>query len=178
MRWRLLIEEMGVAVYIEPLGKDDTRGASIFSNDFPAIIIDQKEKLPGVRSFTLIHELGHLLLRHSGISNFDPRNVVERFCNRFAAAFLLPVEAVEAAFPKNLLGTKGEPEMSILSAASNKLCVTIPQLALRLEELKLAKPGYFNQIVRVLAPPKPKKRGGGWARIQVCLSIAIWSSVA
>jgi Zn-dependent peptidase ImmA (M78 family) len=160
MRWRVLVEDLGVSVYVETFGEDDSRGVSIFFNDFPAIVIDQAEKLSGARSFTLLHECGHLLLRQSGISNFSSRNTVERFCNKFAAAFLLPVEAIEAAFPRQALEAD-EPTIAELKAAAIKLCVTISQLALRLEELGRAKPGYFNRVVSVLSPPTPKKRSKG-----------------
>jgi Zn-dependent peptidase ImmA (M78 family) len=139
--WRILIEYLGVAVYIEPLGEDDSRGVSIFFNDFPAIVIDQNEKLFGARSFTLLHEFGHILLHQSGISNFNSRSTVERFCNKFAAAFLLPIEAVEAAFSREVL--ESEPTIPQLEAAAKKLCVTISQLARRLEDLGRTKTGYL-----------------------------------
>lgn len=160
-RWRGLIEDFGIAVYIEPLGEDDSRGVSIFFNDFPAIVVDQNEKFAGARSFTLFHELGHLLVRQSGISNFNSRNTVERFCNHFAAAFLLPVEAIEAAFPTDVLESTEDPEISALGAMASKLCVTISQLALRLEELEFVQKGYYKRVVSVLRPPTPKKRGKG-----------------
>ncbi len=161
VQWRILLEDLGVSVYIEPLGADDSRGLSIFFNAFPAIVIDQHERLSGARSFTLFHEYCHLTLRQTGISNFNPRNTVERFCNRFAAAFLMPREAIEAAFPKDVLDSKDDPSIAELSAAATKLCVTISQLALRLEELEVAKAGYFKKIVSVLTPPKPKKKSKG-----------------
>jgi Zn-dependent peptidase ImmA (M78 family) len=161
VRWRALIEDLGVSVFVEPLGDDDSRGVSLFFNDFPAIIVDQNEKLAGARSFTLLHEFGHILVRQGGISNFNPRNVVERFCNQFAAAFLLPVEAVQAAFPKGVLHSGDDPTIPILSAAANKLCITISQLALRLEELGFANKGYYQRVARVLKPPTPKARGKG-----------------
>jgi Zn-dependent peptidase ImmA (M78 family) len=156
IRWRILVEGLGVAVYIEDLGEDDSRGISIFFNDFPAIVVDQNEKLAGAKAFTLFHELGHLLIRQSGISNFNSRNAVESFCNKFSAAFLLPIEAIEAAFAASALDT--EPTIAELSAAARKLCVTISQLALRLEEIGRAKKGFYNRISKVLSPPIPKTR--------------------
>jgi Zn-dependent peptidase ImmA (M78 family)/transcriptional regulator with XRE-family HTH domain len=158
--WRILIENLGVAVYIEPLGEDYSRGISIFFNDFPAIVVDQNEKLSGARSFTLLHEFGHILLRQSGISNFNSRNTIERFCNQFAAAFLLPIEAIEAAFPRDVLESE-EPTIPQLEAAAKKLCVTISQLARRLEDVGRAKTGYFNRIVSTLSPPVPQKPSKG-----------------
>ncbi len=157
MRWRVLVENMGVSVYVEPFGKDDTRGVSIFFNAFPAIVIDQQEKFTGARLFTLFHELCHLLLRQAGISNFNGRNSVEAFCNRFAAAFLMPVEAVEAVFDLSKLKS-GEPEIADLEFAAAKLCVTISQVALRLEQLGYTESGYYKRIASKLRPPTPKRK--------------------
>jgi Zn-dependent peptidase ImmA (M78 family) len=163
-RWRLMVEDSGVSVYIEPLGEDDSRGASIYFNAYPAIIIDQNEKHPGARNFTLFHEYCHLLLRQTGISNFNPRNQVEAFCNRFAAAFLMPREAIEAVVITPEGGAKIEPGVSDLDFAAKRLCVTISQLALRLEHLELAREGYFKRVTAKLKPPtaKPKRKGGDW----------------
>ena len=159
-KWRILVEDLGVSVYVEPLGEDDTRGVSIFFNDFPAILIDQNEKMYGARSFTLMHEFCHILLRQAGISNFNSRNSVEAFCNKFAAAYLLPFEAIEAAFPRDVLES-GAPSIPDLETAAKKLCVTISQLALRLEEIGRAKGGYYKRIVSALKPPVKKKKGTG-----------------
>jgi Zn-dependent peptidase ImmA (M78 family) len=160
---RIRVEDLGVSVYIEPLGDDDSRGVSIFFNDFPAIIIDQHEKHDGARLFTLFHELCHLLVRQTGVSNFSNRNDVERFCNRFAAAFLMPREAVEAVIALPQSGTI-DPSISDLAFGAEKLCVTISQLALRLEQLGLADAGYFKRITAQLRPPTPpkKRKGGDW----------------
>jgi Zn-dependent peptidase ImmA (M78 family)/transcriptional regulator with XRE-family HTH domain len=156
-RWRVLVENLGVSVYVEPFGADDTRGSSVFSNAFPAIIIDQNEKFPGAKLFTLFHELCHLLIRQAGISDFKPKNSVEAFCNRFASAFLMPVEAIKAVFDMEKIKA-AEPAIDELASAANKLCVTISQLALRLEQLEYTKSGYFKRITSKLTPPTPKKK--------------------
>ncbi|MER9877610.1 ImmA/IrrE family metallo-endopeptidase [Mesorhizobium sp. M0118] len=159
-RWRRMIEDMGVSVYVEPLGKDDSRGVSMYFNEFPAIIIDQNEKQHGARLFTLFHELAHLLIRQTGISNFSPRNAVENFCNRFAASFLMPREAVQAVFDV-ADGKKIEPDLPQLEFAARKLSVTISQIALRLEHLEYAPKGLYARIAKLLRPPSPKPKGKG-----------------
>ena len=153
----MLVENLGVSVYIEPMGADDTRGLSIYFNEFPAIVIDQNEKMSGARLFTLFHELAHLLIRQAGISDQRPGNNVEAFCNRFAAAFLMPREAIESAFTAEAL-KRGEPEIPELQFAADKLCVTISQIAVRLEQLGYAEPGYYRRISSKLKKPTPKVR--------------------
>jgi Zn-dependent peptidase ImmA (M78 family) len=49
--------------------------------------------------YTLIREYAHLLIRRPGISDQNPRNPVEAFCNRFEAAFLMPIEALRRLLP-------------------------------------------------------------------------------
>lgn len=157
--WRIRIEKFGVSVYVESLGADESRGVSIFFNRFPAIVVDQSEKNYGARNFTLFHEFCHLLLRQTGISNFNEQNRVERFCNRFAAAFLMPPEAIRAVLEVPEHGHI-EPLINNLDFAAKKLCVTISQIALRLEHLNLAPQGYFLKIARTLNHPNvaPKKK--------------------
>ncbi|MDL0403686.1 ImmA/IrrE family metallo-endopeptidase [Corynebacterium lehmanniae] len=48
--------------------------------------------------FSLAHELGHVVLGCTGISDHSEHADVERWCNRFAAAVIAPAEAVELAF--------------------------------------------------------------------------------
>lgn len=157
IRWRRLVEDMGVSVYVEPFGQDDSRGVSMYFNAFPAIIIDQREKNVGARNFTLFHEFCHLLIRQAGISNFSAKNSVEAFCNKFAASFLMPRKAIEAAFPYGAL-QNAEPSIAELNIAANKLCVTLSQLSLRIEDLGLVKQGYFNKTIKVIAPAIKKKK--------------------
>ena len=66
-------------------------GMATFVNArFPAIIINRNFNVERKR-FTLMHELGHLLLKIN--PEFTPKEV-ERICDRFAGAVLLPREVV------------------------------------------------------------------------------------
>jgi Zn-dependent peptidase ImmA (M78 family) len=152
-RWRTMVEALGVSVYVEPLGNDGSRGVSDTFNGFPAIIIDQGEKAHGARIFTLFHELAHHFVRQVGISDFRGGNAVERYCNRFAAAFLMPPEAISLVLPNAGVG-KREPTLSELDQAARRLCVTIRSMALRMQDLNYAGSGYYNEITAVLNKPK------------------------
>ena len=52
--------------------------------------------------FTLAHEIAHLWLGESGVSNFEmvtsPEHSVERWCNEVAAEFLVPSESIREEF--------------------------------------------------------------------------------
>jgi len=66
--------------------------------DLPVIVVNGKDESQGGKAFTLIHELCHVLLGESAISNetgdyptlapADRR--IERFCDAVAAATLMP----------------------------------------------------------------------------------------
>lgn len=157
-KWRTRVEGLGVSVYVEPLGDDGARGVSLYQTPFPAIIVNQNEKHIGARCFTLLHELAHILLRHAGISDLNRTHRVERFCNRFAAAFLMPAEAVRSVI--ELGDGLREPSLQSLGFAADKLCVTMSSLALRLEEIGIAPTGYYRKMARnlaKLATPAPAK---------------------
>ncbi len=96
-RWRSAFENAGVIVYQVPyVDLSEMRGFAISKNPLPIIAYNSSETDAG-RVFTLLHEFGHLLLGetviHSSSVLFAPEDATkEGFCNRFAAAFLIPEE--------------------------------------------------------------------------------------
>ncbi len=70
------------------------RGFSIADEVAPFIVINDRDARPAW-SFTLLHEMVHLLLGHTGISGDSAENEVERFCNDVAGEFLLPARELE-----------------------------------------------------------------------------------
>lgn len=95
--WKKAVEEMGVLVFQESLGDvSQVRGLSLQYEKWPIILINSKDSTRA-KTFTLLHELCHLLLNQTGICNVeapedraDPNNDIEKFCNAFAAAVLVP----------------------------------------------------------------------------------------
>ncbi len=73
------------------------RGFSIYENDLPIIGINDEDR-PPAKSFTLIHELVHLLKRESTICNvmFNAKaaQAEEVFCNAVAGELLVPRKAL------------------------------------------------------------------------------------
>jgi Zn-dependent peptidase ImmA (M78 family)/transcriptional regulator with XRE-family HTH domain len=98
--WRKAIERLGVLVFQLPLPVEETRGFSLLEDTLPTIVLNKKDHIRA-RIFTLFHEYGHLLLNTSGICNWQNQNSspetdesVEKFCNHFAGAFLVPRDAL------------------------------------------------------------------------------------
>jgi Zn-dependent peptidase ImmA (M78 family) len=104
--WRQALYRVGIFVFKDAFREESFSGFSLYDDVFPIIYVNNS--VPETRQiFTLFHELGHLLFHTSGI---DPRDAgyvdrlperprhIEVLCNRFAAQFLLPEKAFEAAF--------------------------------------------------------------------------------
>jgi len=100
-RWREKIEGLGVLVFqLSRIPVKEVRGFAI-ANDgvVPVIAVNAKDSYSG-RCFSLLHELAHLMLGESSISDYDesageaPRfpeaDRIEVFCNAVAAATLIP----------------------------------------------------------------------------------------
>ena len=102
--WRLAVEGLGVLVFQTGIFgghypvdvKSDMRGVAIHFDRLPIILVNSQDSLTG-RIFTFMHELGHLILRQSGLSNFaDFEDLVpdEVFCSAFASELLIPSSAI------------------------------------------------------------------------------------
>ena len=96
------IEGMGVLVLKQSdLTKLRARGMCLFARPLPIIVFGNEE--PSAQAFTIVHEFGHVLQGASAISG-NPRfgsqkmsdqKAIESWCNRFAASFLIPLQALE-----------------------------------------------------------------------------------
>jgi Zn-dependent peptidase ImmA (M78 family) len=152
--WRNEIERHGVFVYAFPLG-DECSGLTISHDGLTAICVNDKNTNNGRRIFTMLHEYCHALRRQSGISDENKESPAERYCNRFAAAFLVPASALI-----NLIGEATETrEFSVNDVArlAVKMKVSVAAMALRLEHLGYAKPGLYDKVVSIAVPKKEPK---------------------
>ncbi|MGD9739706.1 MAG: ImmA/IrrE family metallo-endopeptidase [Bauldia sp.] len=97
--WRSQIEGLGVLVFqASRVESEEASGFAIWGDPLPAIVVNRKDAYPR-RVFSLLHELAHLMLRQSGVSDLEwegPRptgdQAIEAFCNATAAAALMPRE--------------------------------------------------------------------------------------
>lgn len=97
--WRSRIEDAGVLVFqASRIDQDEASGFAFWADKLPFMVVNRKDAYPR-RIFSLLHELAHLMLHQSGVSDLpvegsrrqqDER--VEIFCNQVAAAALMPKE--------------------------------------------------------------------------------------
>lgn len=95
--WRSRIEELGVLVFqASRVESSEASGFAYWADELPFVVVNRKDA-PGRRLFSLLHELAHLMLHQSGVSDLDPEGRrpvsderVEVFCNKVAASALMP----------------------------------------------------------------------------------------
>jgi len=64
------------------------------SDDYAPVVFVNGADAKSAQIFTVVHELAHLLIGETGLSDIEPGadNATERWCNQVAAEFLLPSE--------------------------------------------------------------------------------------
>jgi Zn-dependent peptidase ImmA (M78 family)/transcriptional regulator with XRE-family HTH domain len=106
--WKHLAESAGALVFqMERVKVDEARGLSMFHSELPVVVVNPGDSPKG-RVFTLLHEVGHLGLRSSGLCDRGEDVAEEAYCNAVAAAALMPREA----FLGQIIGMRGEQHWS------------------------------------------------------------------
>jgi Zn-dependent peptidase ImmA (M78 family)/transcriptional regulator with XRE-family HTH domain len=167
--WRTVIENAGTFVTIKNFPLGDCKGFTIYDHrEAPIIVISKKERFDPARTFTLIHEYAHLLIREPGLSDHNDRNPVEAWCNQFAGAFLMPRDTI-----RQLIGAwPNEPQEWTLDEIRNwarRLKVSQQALAIRFEALGLAREGFYTRIKAQQGQVArlPEQDGGNYVNTQV-----------
>lgn len=141
-----LLEDNNIKI-IEVSVEDGFDGMQAFVNDtIPVIAINRmKLKSPDRIRFTILHELGHLLLP---IENL-PEKEKERYCNQFAASLLI---SKTSAF-KELGSKRNKLMIEELGELKKEYGISIQALVMRAKDLDIISKNYcknfffmFNQI--------------------------------
>jgi Zn-dependent peptidase ImmA (M78 family) len=99
----MLVMRGGVVVSdtTRPLDVDEFRGFAIADPIAPVVFVNARDAY-SAQVFTLIHEITHVWINQSGISNPDPSDFsvhdFEKFCNKVAARVLVPADDFQAAW--------------------------------------------------------------------------------
>lgn len=92
--WKRILEDNGILAFQINIQQREIKGFSIIEGELPAFIVNKADEANS-KIFSLFHELAHILLNESGICDMvedahSPQ--IEKFCNHFAGAFLVPSE--------------------------------------------------------------------------------------
>lgn len=163
---RARLEAAGVLVMISgvvghnthrELDVDEFRGFALADDLAPVIFVNGSDSNAG-KVFTLAHELAHLALGNSGVSNpaFDVRNsaIEERWCNSVAAEFLVP----EAMFNQHRTGAAIAEQ---LNALAKYFGVSTQVILGRFREVGVIDWNTYLSLLGTEANKATKPRGGG-----------------
>ncbi len=86
------------------LNPEEFRGFALVDSVAPLVFINRADT-QAAQIFTLVHELAHIWLGESALSDTDivgqTTNSIERWCNRVAAEVLVPLQELHAVFDVN-----------------------------------------------------------------------------
>jgi Zn-dependent peptidase ImmA (M78 family)/transcriptional regulator with XRE-family HTH domain len=99
--WRTRIEDVGALVFQSTrFSTEEASGFAIAGDILPIVVVNRNDTLTR-RTFSLLHELAHLMIRISAVSDLEtdaarpPEDQpIEVFCNQVAAAALMPKDAL------------------------------------------------------------------------------------
>jgi len=148
--WRRKMEEHDILVFVVSgphysVSLQEMRGFAIAKPELPAIVVNGKDPSQGGKAFTLLHELTHVVLGESAISNGATEELVsspeeqniERFCDQVAAAAIMPRQMM-----LSMAGSANSAERqwsdSELRAMSNAIGASREAVLLRLVTLRRA----------------------------------------
>lgn len=153
---RRRLEEQDVLVfvvsgphYIVPL--DEMRGFALAKPDLPVVVVNGRDYSQGGKCFTLLHELAHIALGESAISNGTgeafrasaEEQRVERFCDAVSAAVLMPTDLL-LSFPSVKPSGLRKWSDEDLRHVANEIGVSREALLLRLVSMKRASWGFYH----------------------------------
>ena len=168
--WRHALERCGVAVFLFPLGEGSCRGFSLWRDALPVIAVNTAWN-EEARVFTLFHEFGHLITRTSSacIEGIDTRGSagdrVERWCEAFAAALLMP-DAEVRKLVRQKIGRDGHvSDVNDIGWLARRFKTSLRAATIRLIELGLSSWTTYRDLP-VAGDKKLGGGGGGGGRVR------------
>jgi Zn-dependent peptidase ImmA (M78 family)/transcriptional regulator with XRE-family HTH domain len=162
---RKAFEDAGILVTKNSgLAHFGARGMCFYADILPIIVFSNEA--PSAQAFTLAHELAHIVLKQSAISG-PPGSApaaskrIEDWCDAFAAAFLIPKEALEM-----LLKKPGTPALTIpdqvTASLAKRFAISEHAMLVRLVNLGYVRANYYWSVKRpqFLAREAQFKSGG------------------
>ncbi len=156
--WKHAFEDKGVFVFItskftgwSKVDPNLFRGFSIYKNTLPIIVINNSDALRA-QSFTLFHELGHLLKQESvfDVEGSSAQSASERWCDTFAGEVLMPQTIFrQAAKPFSPTDTVPE-QLRQIKRISGKFHVSPYACAVRMRHLNIVDRQQYEAITNLL----------------------------
>jgi Zn-dependent peptidase ImmA (M78 family) len=161
--WKQAVERVGVLVFeTDKVAVEEARGFSVSDANLPLIVLNGSDSTTG-RVFTIGHELAHLVTRTAGVCEYirNRADVTETFCNRVAAALLMPGQALLA---EQAAARRTKVDFDALEALAKRYWVSQEAMLIRLAELDRLPRAAVDDGLRTIrdrySKPKKKQTGG------------------
>jgi len=97
--WKKKLEQKGIFIFMTSkysgwshIDKEQFRGLSVYHPILPIIVINSSDAKKA-QSFTLLHELGHLVKEENALDGWEPHSKAEeKWCDELAGEILMPEE--------------------------------------------------------------------------------------
>lgn len=165
--WRQRLEQLGHIVFQFAMPPEEISGFSL-ADTAPAIVLNKKDSASR-RCFTLFHEWAHLLLGEPGLCFIEEGRTtgageaVEVFCNAFAGALLVPMDALKAL---DILAAGSFSLDQVVDEGVRQFAVSRLVVLRRLHTARIITQQAYQQTAARYeqqfrtAPPKKKGKGG------------------
>lgn len=144
---RSKFESFGIYVFLLSLGEKSIRGFSIWDDYAPVIGINTTGWNVESRTFTLLHELGHLLVRSSSACSYHSEAYLEsdydseeKWVDGFSAAFLLPADRLKDFLEREhgFVSDGAIEDLSVARSVRDKFKVSLTAAVMRFIELRIS----------------------------------------
>ncbi|MGD2248478.1 MAG: XRE family transcriptional regulator [Candidatus Methanofastidiosia archaeon] len=169
------LEDMNIIVFQFSMPVKDARGFAL-TDRTPNIIVVNTQDTIEARLFTLMHEVGHILLGETVIDIPDAiikfNNEVEQWCNTFSSRFLLPRGVAVNLFKKY---RSKLTETQTLGSLKYKYKVSKAMLLYNMFKLGVVTQEKYEETLDRYKPKEPeieenkKKQRGGISQDKRCL---------
>lgn len=167
--WRKCIEDCGVFVFKAAFKQKDISGFCLIDSTLPLVYLNNGTTKTR-QTFSLLHELAHILFSVNGLSKFDPAYIdllpnrqgqIERFCNAIAAEVLIP----EGDFADQIRAIPANAEQTAevqFAALAERYGVSREAILRRLLDRGRVGRGFYEQRAKFWAAQKKNAPGGNY----------------
>ena len=149
---RASCERSGIFVILKnDLGSYHTKMSSklfrafVVADEIAPLIVINNGDSDAAKSFSMLHEIVHLLLDQTGISDLEYANPIEKFCNQIAGQWLLPSELILAEWTGEKTRT---PELKeVISQVAKQRNLSHMMVATRLYQERLILQEIYSQLM-------------------------------
>lgn len=166
-QYNIIVQQSGIAQNNphKIIGFDECRGYAIYDEYAPLVFINSKDTSENGKIFTLLHELAHILLKHSGVSSYDFEREEEYHCNYIAGEILMPTESFESKWSKRDSVQANIERLSNDFKMASSLAIATKALLLQLIDYKKYEDFKNSQMEQFLNKKSSSKGGSYYSNV-------------